>query len=104
MEATDARGIYTPSQAILYKSHRMFLRKIQVREGSRGRLLRSHKPAREEQRPNEQKGTVGGEGGRAANPQGERGPFEARERGTKKPSPEEETGSFLPHKNQQDLR
>lgn len=71
MEATDARVIYTPSQAILYKSHRMFLRKIQVREGNRGRLLWSHKPAREEQRPNEQKGTVGGEGGRAANPQGE---------------------------------
>lgn len=27
MEATDARGIYTHSQAFLYKSHRMFLRR-----------------------------------------------------------------------------
>ena len=55
MEATDARGIYTPSQAFLYKSTSMFLRKIPVRESSRGRLLWSYKPAREEQSPNEQK-------------------------------------------------
>lgn len=55
MEATDARGIYTHSQAFLYKSHRMFLRKIPVRESSRGRLLWSFKPAREEQSPDKQK-------------------------------------------------
>lgn len=55
MEATDARGIYTHSQAFLYKSQRMFLRKILVWESSRGRLLWSNKPAREEQSPNKQK-------------------------------------------------
>lgn len=31
MEATDVRGIYTPSQAFLYKPHRMLLRKMEVR-------------------------------------------------------------------------
>ena len=49
------KGNLHPPQAFLYTSTRMFLRKIPDRESSRGRLLWSYKPAREEQSPNEQK-------------------------------------------------